>query len=341
MKAFAKLTLLTLVAGLMTFAAGCGGGDALPEGKSPEDIIKAGLLMQDEITQSIFEMKVDADLKGTVDGEKNSLKGNMKLSGTTDLNAKTMQIVFSVDGGMNDESGKADLELRVNDDGAFAKIGKVTVSDSDMQAMADLFLADYVGNWTKLSFLTADDVLSDGYAEIDYQEGESLPFKDIEYVGTKDILGVKSYQFHASVDESMMMDMIESTGESVADADEFFKAAEMSGDVYVAVEEGFFTGFEGVMKLTDEEMNGNVEISYLINPTKADTVKTPSYDKELTEDDIAALMFGGAPMGGMDVDDSAMTGDFDYNSDYDYADVDMDIDPAALDMMDGVDTTEM
>ena len=322
MKAFTKLTLLTLVAGLMTFAAGCGGGDALPEGKSPEDIIKAGLLMQDEITQSVFEMKVDADLKGIVDGEENSLQGNMKFSGTTDLDTKTMQIVFSVDGEMNDDNAKADFELRVNDDGVFANIGKVSVSDSDMQEMADLFLGDYIGIWTKLSFVTSADMMSDGYAEIDYDEGEDLPFKDIEYVGTKDILGLNSYQFHAVVDEALMMDMMESAGESIADADEFFKAAEMSGDVYIAVDEGHLTGFEGTMKLNDEEMNGNVEISYFINPTKADTVKTPSHDKELTEEDLA--MFGGGLMGGgMEYDDEMMMDDFDYDSEYDFADDDM------------------
>jgi len=332
MKAFAKLAMLTLVAGLMTFSVGCsGGGDALPEGKSPEDIIKASLLMQSEITQSVFEMKVDADLKGTVDGEDNSLKGNMKLSGTTNMDAKTMQVVFSVDGNMNADNVKADLEIRANADGAFAKLGKVTVSDSDIQDMVDLFLADYIGNWTKLSFMTAEDVVADGYGEIAYSEGDVLPFKDIEYVGTKDILGLKSYQFHATLDESLVADMMAATGESV-DTDQFLKAAEMEGDVYVAVAEGYFTGFEGSMKLSDPEMNGNVKISWLINPTKSDNVVTPSYDKELTEEDIAALMFGGAPMGtGAEFDDAAMMDDFTYDSDYDYADVEMD--PELLQMM--------
>ncbi|MFC1655629.1 hypothetical protein ACFL3C_02055 [Patescibacteria group bacterium] len=308
MKVFSKVTLFTLVAGLLAFGAGCG-GEGLPAGKSPEDVITEALLNSEEVTKSVFEMSVVADLKGDVDGEKNDLKGEMKISGTNDVDAGTMQIAFSVDGSMNDDSVEASLELRANKDGVFAKIGKVKVSDSDVTELIDALDEEgYIGDWLNLSFISSEDLMQGGFGEVDYTEGDDLPFTNIEYKGTKDVLGINSYYFAADIDKEMFVGMME-TGD-LADAEEFFDAAEISGEVYVAVKENLLTGFAGKMKLDDKEMNGTMDMSFMINPTKSSPVSTPDAKKEITEEDIAMLMFGGAMMDpGLELDDEMMVDD--------------------------------
>lgn len=321
MKLFSKVTLLSLVLGLLAFGTGCG-SDGLPAGKSPEDVIKEALLNQEEVTKSVFEMSIDADLKGDVDGEKNELKGSMDISGTQDMDAKAMQMKFAIDGNMNADSVKADVEIRANDDGVFAKIGDAKVSEAEIQDMIDLMLKEegYIGEWLSLTFMTSDELMEGGYGEVDYDEGDPLPFKNIEYKGTKDILGLSSYYFTAEIDKDMMLEMMD-TGD-IADAEEFFEAADMTGEVYVAINEMMLTGFSGTMKLDDKEMSGTVDFSFMINPTKADKVSTPDFEKTITEEDIAALMFGGAMMDPamdtdleMEFDDTMMIDDYDFESD--------------------------
>ena len=307
MKALSKVALLGLVAGLLVTATGCG-QEGLPAGKSPEDIITEALLNQQEIPSAIFEMNMKADLKGEVDGEKNSLKGTFSLSGTKDK--KNMSIKMSVDGTMNEDSVKGSLEFLNNDDGVFAKVSGVKVSDKDAQDMIDTMLADYTDQWVYLSFVTSEDIMeNDGeFAQIDYKEGDPLPFTNIQYKGNTDILGLNSYHFTADIDEEKVLSMIDAA--DMADTKKFLDAATMSGDVYVAVDQKLMTGFGGTMKLDDPEMNGTIEMSVKINPTKADAIKTPDYKKELTEEDIAMLMFGGAmtdPSMGVELDDSMMT----------------------------------
>ncbi|MBA4336240.1 hypothetical protein C0416_00515 [bacterium] len=290
MKALSKVALLGLVAGLFVTATGCG-EEGLPSGKSPEDVIKAALLNQGEITKSVFEMNMTADLKGEVDGEQNSLKGTFSISGTQD--EEKMSMKMNVDGSMNKDSAKGDIELRVNKDGVFALVSGVKVSDEATQGLIDTMLKDYMGEWVMLSFVKPAEVLESGQmTQMDYSEGDDLPFTNIQYKGTADMLGVKSYHFTADIDEEMLLGMVEAA--DMADTQAFLDAATMTGDVYVAVNEMVLTGFSGTMKLTDPEMNGNVEISYKLNPTKSDDVKTPDYKKTLTEEDIAMLMFGGA-----------------------------------------------
>jgi len=54
-------------------------------------------------------------------------------------------------------------------------------------------------------------------------------------------------------------------------------------------------------------MNGTLSLSFMINPTKADTVQTPKFEKEITEEDIMGLMGAGevAPTDTYDYDTSA------------------------------------
>lgn len=312
MKALSKVALLGLVAGLFVTATGCG-QEGLPAGKSPEDIITEALLNQEEVTQFVFEMDMKADLKGDVDGEKNDLKGTFSISGTQDEEKMAMEM--NVDGKMNEDSVKGVMELRANEDGVFVLISGIKISDSDIQELVDSMLEDYMDEWIMLSFMDTDEILESGeMAEIDYAEGDPLPFTNIQYKGNTDILGVNSYHFTADIDEEMILGMVDVV--DMADTQKFLDAATMTGDVYVAVNEMVMTGFGGVMKLNDPEMNGTLEMNFKINPTKSDDVKTPDYTKELTEEDIAMLMFGGAmmdPSAGMDMefDDSMMMDDFD------------------------------
>lgn len=294
MKMISKATLMVLVGGLLAFGTGCA-QEGLPPGKSPEDVIREALLNQEQITKSIFEMEMKADLEGEVDGEQNSLDGVITMKGTNDEDAGTMQLNMFVDGMMNEDSLKVDLEIRANEDGVFANISNLEVSDEDIQDMINSFLEDYLGNWVKLSFMEQEELTEAGYTDIDYQESDPLPFKNIEYVGTEDVLGVKSYHFTAEVDEELLLEMVE-TGDT-AEVEDFLEVSDMQGDVYVAVNEMMLTGFGGTMSMDDPEMNGTVEFSYKMNPTKANPVQTPDYDEELTEEDLANLMFGGAMMG--------------------------------------------
>lgn len=301
MKVLSKVALLSLVSGLLAFGTGCA-QEGLPAGKSPEDVITDALLNQQEITKSVYEMTMNADLKGEVDGEQNDLKGSVSISGTSDEDKMSMKM--NIDGTMNEESVKADIEIRANKDGVFAKISNVQVSDVDTQEMVDLFLEDYIGDWVKLSFMATEDLVESDYGQIDYDQGDILPFTNIQYIGITDILGLKSYHFTVDVDENKLLRMMEG---DIGDAEAFFKAADMSGDVYVAVNEMLITGFGGTMKLDDKEMNGTMDFSIKVNPTRSDNVPTPSYKQEVTEEDIANLMFGGAMMGpGAEFDDSMM-----------------------------------
>jgi hypothetical protein len=318
MKTISKVTLFSLVFGLLAFGTGCG-EEKLPA--SPEDIIKEALLNNTEVTKFVTEMKMTADLKGDVDGEKNELKGTLDISGTQDQDAGTMQMTFVVDGNMNADSVIADLEMRVTEDGVFAKIGKIEVSEEEIQTMFDMAEEEgYIGDWLDLTFMTSDDLMEGGYGEIDYEEGDPLPFKNIEYIGKKDVLGLNSYHFTADIDKDMVLGMMDSG--DIADAAEFLEASEIKGEVYVAVNEMMLTGFAGTMTMDDEEMNGTMEFSFMINPTKADSVSTPDAQKEITEEDIAALMFGGAMMDptmdmDMEFDDTMMMDDFEYDMEMD------------------------
>ncbi len=337
MKVFSKVTLFGLVAGLLVTATGCG-QEGLPAGKSPEDIITEALLNQKEVTQFIFEMEMNADLEGEVDGKKNELDGKFSIAGTQD--EEKMALTMSLDGMMKgdgvDSDGKGTVEIRANEDGVFAKVSGVEVSDEATQAMVDMMLADYMNEWILLSFMKSEELLESGeMADFDYEEGDELPFANIQYQGTTDILGLKSYHFTADVDEKMVLDMVDAT--DVADTQEFLDATTMTGDVYVAVNEMMMTGFGGTMKLDDSEMNGEIDMSFKINPTKSDDVKTPDYTQELTEEDIAMLMFGGAmtdPSAGMEMefDDSMMV---------DEMDVDVDMDMSELEGMEGMESVDL
>lgn len=301
MKILSKALLLSLTAGLLAFASGCA-PEGLPAGKSPEDVITAALLNQQEITKSVYELTAKADLKGDVDGEKNSLKGSIKLSGSSDTKEGTMSALLDVDAVMNEESVKGNLELRSNKDGVFLKIGDITVSDADTQELADLFLEDYIGSWVKMTFITPEELSESGYAEIDYKENDPLPFKNIEYVGTTDILGLKSYHFKAEIDEDLLLSMSEGS----SDAKEFFDKAVIVGDIYVAVNEGLLTGFGATLTLNETELNGTAEVQFKVNPTRTEAVATPAYDKEFTEEDLEALTMG---FMGMPTDPSLMMED--------------------------------
>jgi hypothetical protein len=294
MKFISKATLIALVGGLLAFGTGCG-QKGLPPGKSPEDVIRDALLNQEQVTKSVFEMEMKADLEGEVDGEQNSLDGVVTMNGTSNEDENTMQLNLFVDGVMNEDSLKIDLELRANEDGVFANIANVEVSDEATQEMIDGFLKDYLDKWVKLSFMKQDELTEGGYADIDYQESDPLPFKNVEYVGTEDVLGVESFHFTAEVDEKQLLEMVE-TGD-VADLEEFLDISEMSGDVYVGVNEMMLTGFGGTVNMEDPEMNGTMDFSFKMNPTKSNVVHTPEYEMEITEDDLAQLMFGGAMMG--------------------------------------------
>jgi len=290
MKALSKVALLGLVAGLFVTATGCG-QEGLPSGKSPEDVIKAALLNQAQITKSVFEMNITADLKGEVDGVQNLLKGTFDISGTQDKEKMSMKM--SVDGKMNEDGAKGTVELRANTDGVFALVSGLTISPAATQELIDTMLKDYMNQWVMLSFMKASDVLGSGQmTQVSYSEGDDLPFTNIQYKGTTDILGVKSYHFTADIDEEMLLGMVDAA--SIADTQALLAAATMTGDVYVAVNEMVLTGFGGTMKLADPEMNGTVDVSFKLDPTKSGDVKTPDYKKTLTEEDIAMLMFGGA-----------------------------------------------
>ena len=290
MKVLSKIVLATLIGGLMAFGTGCG-QEALPAGKSPEDVIKEALLNQKEITKSVFEISANADLKGDVDGEKNELKGTGSLKGTSNADTGYNSMIVAVDGKMNGEGLKANLEARANADGVFVKIEKVEFSNKDTQDMVDLFVADYKGLWTKLSFAKPSDINMSGTFTIDYAEGDELPFKNIEYKGTRDVLGVKSYLFAVKIDNDKMVKMMEAKGQAGSDA--MFKDAEITAEIYTAVNEKIFTGFNMTAKLKAPEMNGTFSLSSMINPTKSDTIQTPKFEKELTEEDMMGLLGGG------------------------------------------------
>lgn len=306
MKAISKMILITLGIGILAFAGGCA-QEGLPAGMSPEDVITKALLNPIEYTQNVFEMKADANLKGEVEGEQNSLVGNFSLNGSSNAETGEMSVVMTVDADMNGEKLKANLELRATADGVFVKIENVVVSDSDSQELVDLFLEDYLGKWVKLTFMTSEDLIDSGFMQVDYQENDPLPFKNIEYKGTTDILGLKSYHFTAEIDEQLILDLMQGT--DTADAEKFFAAADIKGDVYVAVDEMVLTGFGGAMILNDPEMNGTINMSFKVNPTKSAKVTTPDFDKEFTEEDMMGLMFGGAMMADpsmMEFDESSL-----------------------------------
>lgn len=309
MKVISKMLLVSLGIGILAFAGGCG-QEGLPAGMSPEDVITKALLNQTEYTQAVFEMKADADLKGEVEGEQNSLYGNFVLSGSSNSETEEMSIVLNVDADMNSEKFKGKLELRSTEDGVFINIGSVDVSDKETQELVALFLEEYLGVWVKLTFMTSEELVESGFMDVDYNEGDALPFKNIEYKGTEDILGLKSYHFTAEIDEKLVMDLME--GAETSDAKAFFDAADIKGDVYVAVNEMVLTGFGGAMVLDDPEMNGTMNMLFKINPTKSAKVTTPDYEKEFTEEDVMGLMFGGAMMQDpsmMEFDESMMEGD--------------------------------
>lgn len=287
---FSKVALFGLATSLLV-VTGCG-QEGLPAGKSPEDVITDALLNQQEITQSVYEITANADLEGEVDGEQNSLDGNVRMSGSTNTDDASMLMNLSFDAEMNGEAVKANLEFRANEEGVFVKISNVEVSDAESQELVELMLEEYLGKWVKLTFMTSEDMVESGYAEVDYDEGDPLPFKNIEYVGTTDILGLKSYHFTADIDEQLIIDMMGDAA-STAEAEEFFKSATIKGDVYVAVNEMVITGFGGTATLDDPEMNGTVEMQVKVNPTRSDKVVTPTAEVEFTEEDMGALLFGG------------------------------------------------
>lgn len=293
MKVISKALLVSLAIGLLAFAGGCA-EQGLPAGMSPEDVIIKALLNPTDFNQALFAMNAEADLEGEVEGEQNSLNGEFSLTGSSNSDTGEMSVIMTLDAVMNEESVKADLEIRATQDGVFIKINKIELSDEEMQELVELFAEDFLGGWVKLTFMTSEELTESGYSEIDYKEGDPLPFKNIEYKGTTDILGLKSYHFTAEIDEDLLINMIE--GADTAETREFFEAAEITGDVYVAVEEMVLTGFGGTMTLNEEEMNGTVEMSVMVNPTKSAKVTTPEYEKEFTEEDMMGLMFGGAMM---------------------------------------------
>lgn len=291
-KMFGKVATFILAASLLVLA-GCNQA-GLPAGQSPEDVITEALLNQGEITESVYEITANADLAGEVDGEQNSLKGDVRLAGSTNTADSTMLMNLSFDAEMNGDSIKADIEVRANENGVFFKIGKINVSDAESQELVELMLEEYLGKWVEATFMTSADVVESGYAEVDYTAGEPLPFKNIEYVGNTDILGLNSYHFTADIDEELILSMMGDV--STAEAKEFFEAATIKGDVYVAVNEKVITGFGGSMKLDDPEMNGTVEMQVKLNPTRSNKVDTPTAEVEFTEEDMGALLFGGLMM---------------------------------------------
>jgi hypothetical protein len=298
-----KVALFGLATTLLV-VTGCG-SEGLPAGKSPEDVITEALLNGGDNTQTIYDINASADLEGEVDGEQNSLEGNLKMSGSTNTVDSTMLMKLALDANMNNEAVSADFEIRATADGVFVKIGEIAVSDEESQELVQLMLEEYIGKWVELTFMTSEEVVDSGYADVDYDEGDPLPFKNIEYVGTTDILGLNSYHFTADIDEDLILNMIGDAA-STADAEEFFKSATIKGDVYVAVNEKVITGFGGTVTLNDPEMNGTVEMQVKVNPTKSEKVSTPTAEVEFTEEDMGALLFGGMVMDPAMMDDSMM-----------------------------------
>jgi len=315
MKAISKVVLALMIGGLVSFGVGCG-QEGLPAGKSPEDVIKEALLNQKEVNKLTYELNINADMKGDVDGNKNELKGTASIKGSTNVDDEETKLMLNVNGKM-DADGisngvNADVELRGNDDGVFVKIGKLELSDKDSQAMIDAMISNYKGKWTLLSFMTPEDADMSGSINVEYSEGDPLFLKDIEYKGTKDVLGLKSYVFSGNIDKEVFMDSMDPS--SVAQIEYFLEKGEVKGELYTAVTEKVWTGMTLNLKMNEKDMNGTGSLQILLNPVKADKVETPKKDAEITEEDFA-MMFGGGASTTEYSDDT-------YPSDYDYSDYD-------------------
>lgn len=282
-----KLALLALVTGVLIVGTGCAQQQELPPGMSAEDVIMAGFENAENVTKAIFEV----ELSGNLSGDGNKLNGMVGLDGTFDEDAEKMLLAVNIDGTMNEESVDGSLELRLNNDGVFLNIN-VNLSDETSQALIEEIVGDYMNKWVKLAFVKADDVFeaSEENPFKSISQGEDFnPFKDIEYQGTQNILGVNSYHFTASLDEEKVIEQMKKESTYDPDIEQAFEAMEFNGDVYVSVDGLVLTGIGGQAKFSDPELTGTVDFSYSINPTTSGDVETPSYEEEITEEDVGAL----------------------------------------------------
>jgi len=295
-----KVLVGILASSLLIIGAGCSLlQPGLPDGKTPEQVISDAMINQKNFDKGVFEMNVSGDVNGEVDGEKKNVKGTVVMDGTADKDQSTLGFTLKVDGTADDQSLKADMELRVNSDGVFAHIKELEISEEEIQTMVDEFLKDYMGIWVKLSFMQPADLMEVGELDLDIDEPAEEPFNpftDIQYKGTKNILGLNSYHFTAKLDEEAILAYMKKKGERTGDAEEALEAMDFVGDIYVGVDDNVITGVSGTLTFDDPEVDGTVTMDIKFNPTKADTVETPKHEREITEEDVAALLFGGAMM---------------------------------------------
>lgn len=287
-----KLGIFTLLVSLFLVATGCGEQLSLPNGMTPEEVIIKGFENAENVTKGVFEV----DIRANLSGDDNMLNGSVDLDGTFDEKEKIMLLSLDVNGTMDEESVKAALELRVNKDGSFLNIGNLEISDPDIQEAITESLKDYFNKWVKLGFVSADDLFeaSEDNPFASVTKGEDFnPFMNVVLDGTLSVLGAESYRFKGELDEEKVVAQMKKEGTYDSDVQEAFDAMEFVGEIYVSVDGLVLTGISGTATFDDPDLRGTVDFTYIINPTRVDSVTTPDYDEEITGDTLEELMFGG------------------------------------------------
>jgi len=289
-------SMLVLALGL----TGCQQTPPVPQKPASEAIADA-IKSSENVKSSSFNIALKGDINAPKGETPSKVSMNLTISGNADSSSPKepkanmkMTGVLSAD----QDSGKADLELRINKDALYANIATLTGTGMfNVPAEASQFL----GKWWKFSipagsfddaatkYLQGDAALTPQEKQVkDYFESGKI-FTDVKFVGIEG----NTHHYSATLDKKGLADFVvlaaESQGTKVTDAEKKdmqtqLAPLEMSIDMYVDRATGMISRLSGPVSYKEPVMGATAAFTYDITVgdfNKPVTVEVPANAMEV------------------------------------------------------------
>lgn len=318
-----KVRILGYAVAMMALAMFSACGKAEPD-KTPEEVVREGIINSFDVAKSSFEMNISVDGEGpdVADPSKTvPMSFEIMMSGSADQTDMTKPLAnLVIDGSFKNGEAAAEEfagELRIKESMVYAMVSKFPSLGGQVPAE---MVEPNLNKWWKYEVPagTLDAFKSLSVTEEDTEQITKMKeffktnnlIKDLKYEGTEKVMGESSYKYSGTLDEEVFKALVklvgEVAGEAVpADAMNFDEVEDIMLTVWVGVEDMTMRGMKA--DVTAAPADGS-KATIAFEVMMGDLGKEVTVEEPADAADIMTLL--GPLMGGMmgaPMDDSMMT----------------------------------
>ncbi|MBD3270477.1 hypothetical protein GF376_03040 [Candidatus Peregrinibacteria bacterium] len=255
----------------------------------PEEVIQTGLSNLSEVNAYSFDISMNADLQGPEGQPPAEVDFNMDAEGSIDINNPNdpkLNLKMNGDFSADADGGSAEFELRMNKENVYMNL--MSLTGEGQVEVPDEMVSMFVNKWWTLpvppeALEELSNTLPQGNDENLTPEQREMKelvdntnfFKDIEYVGYENVMGVASYHYTANLDKTAFAEFIteaaQIAGESISEAEmqeinNGLEGIEFNGDMYVAQDSMILNRVSGTVTIDTEDPNnptGTVKFDFI------------------------------------------------------------------------------